>query len=322
MVAEVYEATKNTVLIERYMPGREFCIAVAGPVTARRGGLTRAPDPFTFAALERTFDAGERIFTSMDVKPITADRFKGLDQVKDREQLLRLRRLACEVFLEFNLGALIRLDVRSDEHGDLQILEANPKPDLKRPEEGVTSLISAGLPECGMEYDDLILSLFADRLDFLLTHRRQAVRHVIDLLDANSPAGGRKPSSTAALVNRRAGAPSKGQAAAGLESRIDRTSSVLTSGPALSAPVRREVEMSAAAAAPFSWQIEQAQRTEAAVSNLVTLAQKLGETVALIGEVAADLNVLQLNAVETKAAAQAGKDRLRSGMMPVGGCAA
>jgi hypothetical protein len=57
------------------------------------------------------------------------------------------------------------------------------------PVEGVTSLIAEGLSESGMDYDDLILSLFADRLDFLLTHRRETVRHVVDLLHAQPRAG-------------------------------------------------------------------------------------------------------------------------------------
>ena len=95
----------------------------------------------------------------------------------------QLRRLACEVFHEFNLSSLVRLDVRSDAEGKLYILEANPKPDLKKPANGVTSLISIGLPELGMDYDDLILSLLADRLDFLFAHRAAGVQHIADLLE-------------------------------------------------------------------------------------------------------------------------------------------
>jgi hypothetical protein len=57
-----------------------------------------------------------------------------------------LRRLAHETYLELNLGSLIRLDVRADASGKLHVLEANPKPDLKKPAAGVTSLIAAGLP--------------------------------------------------------------------------------------------------------------------------------------------------------------------------------
>ena len=71
----------------------------------------------------------------------------------------------------------------ADASGKLFVLEANPKPDLKKPAAGVTSFISAGLPEVGMEYDDLILSLLADRLGFLFTHRRSVVRHLFDLME-------------------------------------------------------------------------------------------------------------------------------------------
>jgi len=187
-VGEVYRATENVVLIEKYLPGREFCIAVAGPITARRRRLVRGREPFAFAALERVFAPDEKIFTSMDVQPITKDRFKSVDQ-RDPKLLEAMRQLACRVFLEFNLGSLIRIDMRADENGELFILEANPKPDLKRPAEGVTSLIAAGLPQSGMDYDDLILSLFADRLDYLFTHRRGMVQHIIDLTKRRSHQG-------------------------------------------------------------------------------------------------------------------------------------
>ena len=185
-VAEVYRATQDEVLIEKYLRGREYCIAVAGPITARGGQLARGRDPFTFAALERVLKPDEKIFTSMDVSPITKDRFKDLHPQQEAAKLDCMRRLAWEVFREFNLRSLVRLDIRSDENDDLYILEANPKPDLKRPADGVTSLISAGLPNAGMEYDDLILSLLADRLDFLFAHRAETVRHVLDLVELDA----------------------------------------------------------------------------------------------------------------------------------------
>ena len=193
MVEAVYRATENVVLIEKYLSGREFCIGVGGPVTSRQRQLVRGGEPFTLSAIERVFDAGEKIFTSMDKRPITKDRFRKLDPVRDGALLQRMRLLACEIYREFNLGTLIRLDLRSDEDGNLHVLEANPKPDLKQPAEGVTSLISAGLSECGMDYDDLIFSLIADRLDHLFTHRREAVGHILDLLE---PAAGAAPTQS------------------------------------------------------------------------------------------------------------------------------
>jgi hypothetical protein len=211
VVADVYRETDNVVLIEKYLGGREFCVAVAGSVTARGRRLRRDRDPFTFATLERLLSADERIFTSMDVRPITRDRCAALDHARDAREIGELRGLACEVFREFNLGALIRLDVRSDEDGRLYILEANPKPDLKQPADGVTSLISVGLPEAGMDYDDLILSLLADRLDFLFTHRVASVQHILDLLGRRSiPVAGtigaayREVAAEAAMVEHQA----------------------------------------------------------------------------------------------------------------------
>ena len=182
-VARVYRATGNVVLIEKFLAGREVCIAVTGPLVARGGRLVRRREPFTFAALERVLTPGERIFTSMDVRPITSERVRNLDDVRDAKLVDRMRELAREVYREFNLSSLIRLDLRADEKGDVYILEANPKPDLKKPEQGVTNLISAGLAPAGLSYDDLILSLLADRLDQLFTHRRAAAQHILDLLN-------------------------------------------------------------------------------------------------------------------------------------------
>jgi hypothetical protein len=110
--------------------------------------------------------------------------------------------LARDVYLEFSLGSLIRIDLRCDERGGLKILEAHPKPDLKMPSGQVTSLISEGLAETGMGYDDLILSLLADRVDFLLTHRRQSVRHVIDLLHPETRHGDERDGALGAATQR------------------------------------------------------------------------------------------------------------------------
>src|SRR5262249_35770412 len=130
----------------------------------------------------RSFERGERIFTSMDLKPIDASRFQPLDVAADAAVLSELRVLARDVFFEFNLSSLTRLDVRADAAGRLMVLEANLKPDLRRPTDAVTSLVCAGLGEHGMSYDDLILSLLADRLNTLLTQRRGSVRHLVELL--------------------------------------------------------------------------------------------------------------------------------------------
>lgn len=182
-IDEVYRLSENAVLIEQFLPGREVCIAVAGPIIAPGGRLFHSASPLSFAALERVLGSDEKIFTSMDTKAITEQRLKVIDPDRDAKLLQDMRRLAHETYLEFNLSSIIRLDLRADEAGNLYVLEANPKPDLKKPADGVTSLICAGLPEVGMEYDDLILCLFADRLHFLATHRRGVVRHLFDVME-------------------------------------------------------------------------------------------------------------------------------------------
>lgn len=182
VVADVHEATQNHVLIEEFVPGREFCIAACGPVSAHSGKLVRQSEPFVFAAVERQFEPDEKIFTSMDVRPITPERMRHLDPVRDEAELRQLRSMVRDIFYDLNLESLIRLDLRMDAEGRLLVLEANPKPDLKFPTEQSTSLVCANLEAYGMSYDDLILSLIADRIDLLFSQRRRSVGHLTALL--------------------------------------------------------------------------------------------------------------------------------------------
>jgi D-alanine-D-alanine ligase len=183
---EVHEVTQNAVLIEQYLSGREVCIAVSGPIIAPNGRLARGTEPTAFSAIERVLMPSEQIFTSMDKRPITPDRTKLLDRQRDAKLLADMGRLARQTYLDFDLGSVIRLDLRADDRGDLFILEANPKPDLKAPGGGVTSLICAGLSEIGLDYDNLILSLLADRLDLLFTRRPDMVRHLSELAETRT----------------------------------------------------------------------------------------------------------------------------------------
>ena len=185
IVDAIHRTTENHALIEAYLPGREFCIAVCGNVTAHGGTLVRNADPFVFAAIERCLQEDEKIFTSMDVRPITADRLRVLDPSRDKNEIDALGGIAREVYRELGLQAIVRLDVRADAEGRLSVLEANPKPDLKQPRENKTSLVCANLAAYGMSYDDLILSLISDRIDLLFSQRRRAVTHLTDLLEAS-----------------------------------------------------------------------------------------------------------------------------------------
>ena len=182
IIARVYGTTQNHVLVETYLPGREYCVGVTGPVVARQGKLWRMPQPFAFSAVERLLEADEPIFTSMDVKPISGSRMRVIAPGDDPPLFRRIEEIAWAVFDDMSLETLVRLDIRADEKGRLFVLEANPKPDLKFPAEGVTSLIAAGLPAEGMTYDDLILSLLADRIDVLFSRKRGSAEPILKLV--------------------------------------------------------------------------------------------------------------------------------------------
>ena len=182
-MSELCRATENHVLIETFLPGREFCVAVCGPVICKDSILQRRGSPFTFAAVERRLDDNEKIFVSMDIRPITSNRVNILDPNVDADVIQRLEKLANEVFQEMNLETLIRLDVRMDAEGNMFVLEGNPKPDLKTPTPEKTSLVCTSLASYGMSYEDLILSLLADRLDLYLSQRRGSITNLLRLLE-------------------------------------------------------------------------------------------------------------------------------------------
>ena len=182
-VALAYEATENHVLIEEFLPGREFTVAVCGQITARKRKLIQSSHPFVFSAIERILTEDEKIFTSMDIRPITMDRLRLLGPDTDPDTLENIEDLARRIFVELDIETLIRLDLRVSAKGEINILEVNPKPDLKKPTAHKTSIVCAGLQACGMDYDDLILSLFADRIDRLFCERRHMMTSFSSLLE-------------------------------------------------------------------------------------------------------------------------------------------
>ena len=177
-IENVYRYNRDNVIVEKYLPGREFAVSVGGYIRYRDGELLKQARPMTFSYIERLFEPNEEIFTSMDQRAISHERIRVLgDQPEDLHVQHQLKRLAQRVYWEFSLQSLVRLDIRMDEVGRMFILEANPKPDLKRPRNGVTSLTAAGLHKEHMTYPDLIMGLICDRIDYLMTHRSDIHPH-------------------------------------------------------------------------------------------------------------------------------------------------
>jgi D-alanine-D-alanine ligase len=181
-VDEVFTKTGCLILVERFVGGREYCIAVCGGTIARGGKVVSEVESFPFSAVERQLDPDEKVFTSMDKRTITQDRVRPLDPATEGDVIEGLNELARAVYNTFNLESLVRLDVRADSNGKLYILEANPKPDLARPSDKKVSIVCVGLPALGMTYEDLILSLLVDRLEQLQRWRPYALQHIMALV--------------------------------------------------------------------------------------------------------------------------------------------
>ncbi len=168
VVEHVRQATGNTVMIEPFLGGREFVVAVAGEYVFKEGKLTQSEMPMAFSITERVLDADEPIFTSMDVKPITQDRLVAVNEEGLRNQLALIGQ---KIYRLLGLQTLVRVDLRMDKEGNLYVLETNPKPDLKRPEGEKVSLVCHDLAREGMDYTDLVQSLVFNRLSFLKQKR-------------------------------------------------------------------------------------------------------------------------------------------------------
>ena len=174
VVEKVKVATNNTVMIEPYLSGREFVVAVAGNILFKNATLTELDQPFSFSVMERLLLPDEKIFTSMDVKPITGDRLRPVTDSAVRQQLVDIGQ---KIFVKLGLQTLVRVDLRMDSNDNLYVLEANPKPDLKRPQGNELSIVCCDLESEGMFYNDLIQSLLFNRLYYLSKHRSETVKH-------------------------------------------------------------------------------------------------------------------------------------------------
>ena len=173
-VKTVQAATNNIVMVEPYLSGREFVVAVAGPVVFKNDKLKQLDSPFSFSVTERVLAHDEPIFTSMDVKPITGDRLLKVDEPELRQSLIDLGN---KIYQQLGLGTLVRVDLRMDCKGKLYVLEANPKPDLKRPEGDKLSIVCHDIHNEGMSYQDLIQSLVFNRLVYLQAQRPESLSH-------------------------------------------------------------------------------------------------------------------------------------------------
>jgi D-alanine-D-alanine ligase len=176
---QVHAATGNTVLIEPFLAGREYCVAVMGGtfgeyIESVGWNFSTSSSPLCFALFERVLDHPDAIFTSMDHRPISGDSVKFLHPVKDAKLIANLTVIGGQIFESMKLHSIIRVDLRMDKNANLYVLEANPKPDLKAIKQDSASLIALGLEHQGIRYDAMIVNLLINSLSHLY-YSRQAV---------------------------------------------------------------------------------------------------------------------------------------------------
>lgn len=186
VIEKLNHITDSSALVETYLPGREFCVAAAAPVCYRNGAFI-SPDGnsplFCFSRLERILGANEKIFTSMDIMPITASRVRILDDNEDGYVISEMDRLTAAVYRALSLNGMIRADLRQGMDGTLYILEFNPKPDLRNSMQGEGSLIALGLAGANISYDELILNQLLTSLSDILTYCGKSARSLVSIFN-------------------------------------------------------------------------------------------------------------------------------------------
>ena len=183
----INRATQDRVIIERFVAGQEYCTWMAGGVTVQGGEVTGERKLAIFGSSERLFLDYSRVFKKSE-SAATNDLARPLSPGEERlrEDLFYLGRT---VFTGLSLSIPVRMDVRRDEHGFFQILEVNPKPDLRIPDPGQAGLLSVALTDLGCSYADFIWKILADWLQFHLRFHRGQLSGLFAALDrASAPA--------------------------------------------------------------------------------------------------------------------------------------
>lgn len=161
---QVFAHTQSAVLIEQFLSGDEYCASVIPTM----GELAK---PTCFGIYQRNLGPGNRIFTSMDVKPIGTDSIITLSAEQQAHLNETVTAYCRKLFSVLNLYGLFRLDLRMDDKGQLCVLEANPKPDLGAIHDGKGSLVAMGLQELKVSYTQFLDYLVQVSLSHLSLHR-------------------------------------------------------------------------------------------------------------------------------------------------------
>jgi D-alanine-D-alanine ligase len=178
----VYHETSTPILVEKYLPGREFCIAGRHGYSFLENGYAHS-GALAFAPIEIVHAEGEKISQFVERGGVDIGSLKVVTAQAESVIISDLSYLCRSVIKKLNLRSLVRFDIRQSEDGAMQILECNPKPDLLRPSTGRTSIIAFGLDLSGTTYSTFFNQLFLDNLLCRLEFYPESLRNVLALFD-------------------------------------------------------------------------------------------------------------------------------------------
>ena len=165
-VEKVWKTYAQPALVEEYLPGREFTVALLG-----NGDRLRA-----LPIVEMCFEAlpeGANRFYSYEAKWLWDLPDNPLDIYRcpaeiDDELRVKIENICKKAFLTLGCRDWCRIDVRLDAAGEPCILELNPLPGIIS-DPKINSCFPKAARAAGMSYDDLLLSVLnaaCERLGF------------------------------------------------------------------------------------------------------------------------------------------------------------
>ncbi len=166
-VEKVWRTYAQPALVEEFMPGREFTVALLG------NGASLRVLPIVEIAFE-ALPAGAKPIYGWEAKWLWDSAEHQLEIYKcpadlDRELQSKIETLCKKAFNYLGCRDLCRIDVRLDANGEPNILELNPLPGLIK-DPAVHSCFPKAAYTAGMTFDDLILTILEEAC------RRQEVR--------------------------------------------------------------------------------------------------------------------------------------------------
>lgn len=168
-VLRISQRSEDRVIIESLLIGQEYCVWGSRGIIVRNNELIVKQGYLSFGHSERLFDLRKRIFIKEGGSNKIIDPCRSLtsSEQKLKDKLSYIARM---IVSGLGLFCPIRIDLRLDTNGSISILEANPKPDLKRPNPNETGLLAMALEDLHCSFDDYVLKIMVDWLDYHLSH--------------------------------------------------------------------------------------------------------------------------------------------------------